>query len=127
MTLGEHLQHLRKDRGLSQEEVAKTLFVSRQTISKWETNKAEPGVENLKGLADLYGVTLEQLTGHGQRKGISPGTTRKTPEENFRLSASLRLVVWGDWSRYPVCWERERASFYRELPGWGQSGPRYSA
>lgn len=61
MTLGENLQNLRKEKGLSQEEVAKVLFVTRQTISKWETGKAEPGVSNLKALAELYGVTLEQL------------------------------------------------------------------
>ena len=61
MTLGENLQNLRKEKGLSQEEVAKALFVTRQTISKWETGKAEPGVSNLKALAELYGVTLEQL------------------------------------------------------------------
>lgn len=56
MTLGENLQNLRKEKGLSQEEVAQTLFVTRQTISKWETDKAEPGVSNLKALAGLYTV-----------------------------------------------------------------------
>lgn len=54
MTLGENLQRLRKEQGLSQEDVAQALFVTRQTISKWETDKAEPGVDNLKALADLY-------------------------------------------------------------------------
>ncbi len=61
MTLGENLQRLRKEKELSQEDVARALFVSRQTISKWETDKAEPGVDNLKVLADLYEVTLDQL------------------------------------------------------------------
>ena len=61
MTLGENLQNLRKEKGLSQEEVAQTLFVTRQTISKWETDKAEPGVSNLKALAGLYTVPLERL------------------------------------------------------------------
>ena len=55
MTLGENLQNLRKEAGLSQEQVAQQLFVSRQTVSKWENNLAEPGVENLKALAKLYG------------------------------------------------------------------------
>ena len=61
MTLGENLQNLRKEKGLSQEEVAQSLFVTRQTISKWETDKAEPGVSNLKALAGLYTVPLERL------------------------------------------------------------------
>ena len=61
MTLGENLKRLRTEKGLSQEEVAGQLFLSRQTVSKWENNQAEPGVENLKALARLYGVSLDQL------------------------------------------------------------------
>lgn len=61
MTLGENLKRLRTEKGLSQEEVAGQLFLSRQTVSKWENNQAEPGVENLKALARLYGVSLNQL------------------------------------------------------------------
>ena len=71
MTLSEKLQDLRRDAGLSQEEVAGRLFVSRQSVSKWENGQAEPGVENLKALADLYGVTLDELTG-GSRKNLGP-------------------------------------------------------
>lgn len=61
MTLGENLQELRRASGLSQEEVAGRLFVSRQSVSKWENGQAEPGVENLKALAELYGVTMDRL------------------------------------------------------------------
>ena len=61
MTLGENLKRLRTEKGLSQEEVAGQLFLSRQTVSKWENNLAEPGVGNLKALAKLYGVSLDQL------------------------------------------------------------------
>ena len=43
MTLGENLQRLRKEKGLSQEDVARALFVSRQTISKWETGQGRAG------------------------------------------------------------------------------------
>ena len=61
MTLGENLRLLRREKGLSQEQVAQTLFVARQTISKWENGQAEPGVESLKALAKLYGVSLDRL------------------------------------------------------------------
>ena len=63
MTLGENLRLLRREKGLSQEQVAQTLFVARQTISKWENGQAEPGVESLKALAKLYGVSLDRLVG----------------------------------------------------------------
>ena len=61
MTLGENLQKLRAAKGLSQQDVARTLYVSRQSVSKWENDAAEPGVENLKALAKLYGVEAEEL------------------------------------------------------------------
>jgi len=61
MKFHENLQHLRKEAGLSQEEVAGKLFVSRQSVSKWENGAAEPGIESLKALADLYGVTVDEL------------------------------------------------------------------
>lgn len=57
MTLGENLKRLRKDRGLSQDEAARKLFLSRQSVSKWELDRSEPGVENLKALSRLYGAT----------------------------------------------------------------------
>lgn len=61
MKFHENLQRLRKTAGLSQEDVAKKLFVSRQSVSKWENGGAEPGIENLKALATLYGVTVDEL------------------------------------------------------------------
>ncbi len=64
MSLSEILQRLRKERGLSQEDVARKLFVSRQSVSKWENGAAEPGVDNLKALAKLYGVTVDELVGN---------------------------------------------------------------
>ncbi len=78
MTLGENLQSLRKEAGLSQEEVAQRLFVSRQSVSKWELNQAEPGVEYLKAMAELYGVTLDCLAG----MPLPPPQPEPIPEEN---------------------------------------------
>ena len=61
MTLGEKLQMLRRSRGLSQEQLAAELDVSRQAISKWETGAADPSTANLLALAKLYGVSAEEL------------------------------------------------------------------
>ena len=94
MTLGENLQRLRKEKGLSQEDVARALFVSRQTISKWETDKAEPGVDNLKALADLYEVTLDQLTGRARTGTDSKESYEQTPSDQYRTMALIRLAVW---------------------------------
>lgn len=81
MSLGENLQRLRKEGGLSQEDVAQKLFVSRQSVSKWENGNAEPGVENLKALAKLYGVTLDELMGNVTAEGELPTDFEPDPPD----------------------------------------------
>ena len=61
MSLGSNLYHARKKSGLSQENVAEKLGVSRQTISKWETDETLPDIRQSKGLAMLYHMTLDEL------------------------------------------------------------------
>ena len=61
MSLGSSLYNARKQSGLSQEEVAGKLGVSRQTISKWETDETLPDIRQSKGLAMLYHMTLDEL------------------------------------------------------------------
>ncbi len=61
MKLGENLFQARKRKGLSQEAVAEKLGVSRQTISKWETDETLPDIRQAKKLAVLYGLTLDEL------------------------------------------------------------------
>lgn len=59
--IGEKLVTLRKQRGLSQEEVANRLNVSRQTISNWENNQAIPTIDKAKELSKLYNVSMDEL------------------------------------------------------------------
>lgn len=61
MSLGEKLLQLRKNAGLSQEAVAEKLGVSRQTISKWETDQTVPELIKAKSLSELYNVTYDYL------------------------------------------------------------------
>lgn len=61
MNLGNSLFHARKKCGLSQEEVAEKLGVSRQTISKWETDESLPDIRQSKRLALLYHLSLDEL------------------------------------------------------------------
>ena len=61
MKLGENLFQARKRKGLSQEAVAEKLGVSRQTISKWETDETLPDIRQAKKLAVLYGLTMDEL------------------------------------------------------------------
>ena len=61
MSLGSSLFRARKSKGLSQEAAAEKLGVSRQTISKWETDETLPDIRQAKGLAVLYGQSLDEL------------------------------------------------------------------
>ena len=61
MSLGNNLFQARKKVGLSQETVAEKLGVSRQTVSKWETDETVPDIYQAKKLAKLYNLTLDEL------------------------------------------------------------------
>ena len=61
MELGEKIAQLRKHKGLTQEELAQALFVSRTAISKWEQNRGYPSIESLKQLSDFFEVSIDEL------------------------------------------------------------------
>ena len=61
MTFGEKLKSARKSAGLTQEQLAEKLLVSRQAITKWEADKGLPDIENLRRLSMLLGVSIDYL------------------------------------------------------------------
>lgn len=61
MEFHEKLQELRKRKGLTQEELAEVLFVSRTAVSKWESGRGMPSIESLKAISKFFAVTLDDL------------------------------------------------------------------
>ena len=61
MELGQQLKAHRKELGISQNELAEKIFVSRQSISNWENNKTYPDIHTLLLLAETFGVSLDEL------------------------------------------------------------------
>jgi transcriptional regulator with XRE-family HTH domain len=61
MVFGEKLKRERNNKGWSQEELAEQLFVSRQSVSKWENGQNYPSIEIIIRLSDLFGVTIDEL------------------------------------------------------------------
>ena len=61
MELHQKIQELRKQKGLTQEELAEALFVSRTAISKWESGRGYPNIDSLKSIAKFFNVTIDQL------------------------------------------------------------------
>lgn len=70
MDFNNRLYQLRKQKGLSQEELANRLNVSRQTVSKWEVGDSTPDMEKLIAMSDLFDVSLDKLVmGKEEEKG----------------------------------------------------------
>ena len=61
MEFHEKLQELRKSKGLTQEELAEALFVSRTAVSKWESGRGYPSIDSLKEISRFFGVTIDEL------------------------------------------------------------------
>ncbi|RXA55784.1 helix-turn-helix domain-containing protein [Limosilactobacillus mucosae] len=63
MTIGERIAQLRKNRSMSQFQLAKTLNIATSTLGMYETNKRKPNMEMLEKLADFFGVSIDYLLG----------------------------------------------------------------
>ena len=98
MNLGENLFQARKKKGLSQEAVAEKLGVSRQTISKWETDETLPDIRQAKKLAVLYGLTLDELIEFNVDVQEIQEVINKTTEETVNKVDWTK--VWAE--EYPI-------------------------
>ena len=97
MSLGERIRSLRTERNMSQNDLAESLKVSRQSISKWETDGATPDLDKLVSMSEIFGITLDELI-----KGAAPipdmqasGTEKLNPAPNAKkdsIRAPYRLA-----------------------------------
>ena len=91
--IGVHLKRIRKERHLSQEQVAQRLNISRQAISRWENDLAMPDIDNLVVLSKLYEVSIEELL--GEKEVISEeetGTLIESPLQEEKKSSEIILA-----------------------------------
>lgn len=77
MEFNEKLQQLRKQKGLTQEELAEALFVSRTAISKWESGRGYPNIDSLKAVAGYFSVTIDDLLSGEQLLSIAQQDRRQ--------------------------------------------------
>lgn len=82
MEWNEKLQLLRKQRGLTQEELAQALFVSRTAISKWESGRGYPNIDSLKAISRFFSVTIDELLS-GEEMLIIAEEGQKQNEKRF--------------------------------------------
>ena len=99
MEFHEKLQELRKQKGLTQEELAEVLFVSRTAVSKWESGRGYPNIESLKAIAKFFGVTVDELLSSHEVLSIAE-EDQKEKESRFRdlvfglLDCSMALFLF---------------------------------
>lgn len=87
MNIGNKIKTYRKVRGLSQEALAKKVYVSRQTISNWETNKGYPDIQNILLLSVLFDVSVDELV-----KGDLEAMKDKLA--NKKVNAQMSMYTW---------------------------------
>jgi len=88
MEFNEKLQELRKNKGLTQEELAEALYVSRTAISKWESGRGYPSIDSLKAIAKYFSVTIDELLSSGEVLNIAE-------EDNKQKEKHLKSLVFG--------------------------------
>ena len=77
MEFGEKLQELRKRKGLTQEELAQALYVSRTTVSKWESGRGYPSIDSLKVLSAYFSVSVDELLSGDKLIDIADNENKK--------------------------------------------------
>ena len=88
MEFHEKLQELRKQKGLTQEELAESLYVSRTAISKWESGRGYPNIDSLKAISKFFSVTIDELLSGEEVLTIAE-------EDQKQKESILRDMVFG--------------------------------
>ena len=93
MTFGERIQKYRKMKGLSQEELGKLLHISRQIISKWESNLSSPDIQSCKVMADVFGISLEELLDESKKIKTDQSTNHRNMIIIFGIVVFLAFIM----------------------------------
>ena len=88
MTFAEKLKSLRKQASMSQEQLAEKLGVSRQAVTKWETDTGIPDIENIKSISSLFDISIDELLSN-------ENASQKKSEHLFEFGGAKRFVLCG--------------------------------
>ncbi len=89
MEFNEKLQELRKNKGLTQEELAERLFVSRTAISKWESGRGYPSIDSLKEIARFFSVTIDDLICSDEMISVAENEKREFADKYASLICNV--------------------------------------
>lgn len=92
MNFSEKIKEIRKKEGISQEQLAERIGVSRQAITKWETGKGLPDVENMVIIAEIFKTTIDELLMDSVKKA-APGTSVYTSETIYDIDCEKHFDI----------------------------------
>ena len=93
------LLELRKEHGYSQDALAEKIGVSRQAVSKWERAESSPDTDNLISLANLYGITLDELLNNSKDGAFEPASPSQSKDVKEKVKTVVSKV--SDYGLYP--------------------------
>jgi transcriptional regulator with XRE-family HTH domain len=93
MEFNEKLQELRKSKGLTQEELAEKLFISRTAISKWESGRGYPSLDSLKEIARFFSVTIDDLICSDEMISVAENEKREFADKYVSLICSVMDIL----------------------------------
>lgn len=94
--VGNSIKKLREERGMTQDELAEKLNVTRQAVSNWETGKTQPDIETLTRLAEIFDVSVERIIYGSERKERIVHVDRNIqigPKEGLSMGAALAMII----------------------------------
>ena len=89
MEFNEKLQELRKSKGLTQEELAESLFVSRTAISKWESGRGYPSIDSLKEISRFFSVTIDDLICSDEMISVAENEKKEVADKYVSLICNV--------------------------------------
>ena len=93
MEFNEKLQELRKSKGLTQEELAESLFVSRTAISKWESGRGYPSIDSLKEIARFFSVTIDDLICSDEMISVAENEKKEFADKYVSLICNVMDIL----------------------------------
>ena len=89
MELNQKLQELRKQKGLTQDDLAQALYVSRTAVSKWESGRGYPNIESLKAIAEFFKITVDELLSGDELLSLAEADTKQKEKHIYDIVFGL--------------------------------------
>lgn len=112
MDMAERIQYLRKSKGISQEQLAETLGISRQAVSKWESGQSSPDIEKLIAMSELFDTTTDYMLKGTEQKDEPQQDSRGLAGKILRILSTTMIAIglflafagWYEYQTMGVIW-----------------------